>query len=110
MTELDRIGITTVFPANTEFDTRAALAALFNRDSHQFAYPFLIDGGERIPFHDFELSIMRQERSAIIPAHAERGLSQVVCAKTEKLRVFRDLIGGFGTSRAFHHLAHPILP
>src|SRR6266700_6198065 len=85
VTEFHGVGITAVFAANTELDLRSRLAPFLDRDLHQLADAVLIDGGKWIAFHDFQLGVMRQKRSAVIAAHAKRSLGKIVCAEAEEL-------------------------
>ena len=59
VTEFHGIGITAVFPANTELDLRSRFAPFLDRDLHQLADTILIDRGKGISFYDFQLGIMR---------------------------------------------------
>src|SRR5438552_12853999 len=103
VTEFHGIGITAVFPADAELDLRSRLAPFLDRDLHQLADAVLINGGERIALHDFELGVMRKKRSAVIAAHAKRSLGEIVGAETEELRRFRDLIGDQRAPRNLNH-------
>ena len=83
-----------MFAADAELDFWSGFAAFLDRDLHQLADAILIDRGKRISFHNFQLGVMRQERSAVVAAHPERGLSEIIGAEAEEFRCFGDLIRG----------------
>src|SRR5208283_1549131 len=91
--ELHRRWLAAMLAANAELDIGTRLAALLNRDLHQLADTHLVNRLKRVAFDNFQLLILRQERTAIIAAHAERRLRQIVGAEAEELRVLRDLVG-----------------
>src|SRR5438046_2901044 len=109
VTEFHGIGITAVFAANAKLDLRPRLAPFLDRDLHQLADAVLINGGERIALHDFELGVMRQKRSAVIAAHAKRSLGEIVCPKTEEFCRFRDLIGDQRAPRDLNHRSDQVI-
>src|SRR4029077_17370010 len=103
MTELYRIRISAVFTANPKLDVGSRLAASFHGNLHQLAHALLIDRGKRIAFYDFQFGVVRQKRTAVVAAHAERGLSEIVGAETEELRLAGDLVRRQRASRHFDH-------
>src|SRR5436309_225242 len=108
MAEFHRIGVASMFAAYPEFDVRASGSSLFHRNPHQIAYTFLVDRDEWVSLHDFQLSVMWQKRSAVITAHTQGGLSQIVRTETEELRCSGNLVSGQGASRHLDHGADEI--
>src|SRR5207244_4638860 len=94
--------------ADAEFEVGPLLSTAFGRDLHELTDAGLVDRGEWIPLHDFQLLIRGQERAGIIAAHAERGLRQVVGAEAEELPVLRDLLGQERAARHFNHRADEV--
>src|SRR6266496_359590 len=105
MTEFDAVRLATVFATNPELDLRPAFAPQIARDFHQAADAFLIDRGEWIGTDNIELCVGRKETPGVIPAHSERRLCQIVCAKTEELGITSNLIGHQRRARDFDHRA-----
>src|SRR5208283_3616377 len=101
--ELHRVRVATVFAADAQFDARAALVALLDRDLHELAHAGLIDRGKRVGFADFQLRIRREEAARVVAAHPEAGLGEVVRAEAEELGGLRDFVGRKRATRSEEH-------
>jgi hypothetical protein len=85
MTELNGIGVATVFSADAEFNVLASGATKFYCHLHKFADAELVEDGERILADDFFLLITRKEGTGVVAAHAKGGLGKVICAEAKEL-------------------------
>ena len=93
MTEFDARGFAAVFAADPQLDVRPSLASQVARNFHQAPNAFLIDRRERIRIHNIKFSVDREKTARIVPAHSERRLCEIVCAKAEEFSVARNLVG-----------------
>ncbi len=85
MTELNGIGVATVFSADAEFNVLASGATKFDCHFHEFADAELVENGERILTDDFFLLITGEEGTGVVAAHAKSGLGKVICAEAKEL-------------------------
>src|SRR5690606_19467759 len=83
--ELDRGGVAAVLAANAELQVLAGGAATFGGDRNQLADAFLVDAGERILGHDFQILVGLEDRPRVVARHAQGGLGEVVGAEAEEL-------------------------
>src|SRR5207237_8118439 len=103
VTEFDAHGFAAVFAANPQLDVRPSLASQVARNFHQAPNAFLIDRRKRIRIQNIKFRVDREKTTRIVPAHSERRLCEIVCAKAEELRVARDQIGDECGARGFNH-------
>src|SRR5438552_8959904 len=108
VTELNAGRLAAVFAANPELDVRPSFASQIASDFHQAANALLIDRRERICIHNVELRVGGKKTAGIVPAHSQRRLCEIVCAKTEELGVARDLVGHERSARDFDHRADQV--
>ena len=109
MTELNAGRLAAVFAANPELDVRPSFASQIASDFHQAANALLIDRRERICIHNVELRVGGKKTAGIVPAHSQRRLCEIVCAKTEELGVARDLVRDERCARDFDHCPDEIV-
>src|SRR5262245_62921505 len=103
MAELHAVWLAAVFAANTELNVGPSLLPLGNGHLHKLPDTGLVDGGKRVPLHDFEFLIGPEEGARIVAAHAERCLGEVVSAETKKLGGLGDLVSGQSAARNLDH-------
>ena len=89
--------------ADAELDVGARLAPALDGQLHEAADALLIEAGEDVAAHDFEVAVEAEEAAGVIAAHAEAGLREVVGAEAEEFGDFRDLIGGDAGAGHFDH-------
>ena len=109
MTELDGVGVSTMFAADAEFDVFFRFAAFFDRDFHEFADAGLIEAGEGVFLEDLILGVGIEEGAHVVAADAECGLGEIVCAEAEELGGLRDFISGDRATRDFDHGANEVV-
>src|SRR5262249_7452756 len=73
-----------------------------------FADAGLINRSKRIAFDDLGFLVRPKEGTGVVAAHAESGLSEVVCAEAEKLSGMRDFVSGESPTRDFDHGADAV--
>ena len=109
MTELDGIGVTTMFAADAEFDVFFRFAAFFDGDLHEFADAGLVEAGEWVFLEDLILGVGIEEGSHVVAADAESGLGEIVGAEAEELRGLGDFIRSDRATRDFDHGADEVV-
>src|SRR6266700_6679253 len=109
VTEFDAHGFAAVFAANSQLDVRPSLASQVARNFHQAPNAFLIDRREWIRIHNIKFSVDREKTARIVPAHSERRLCEIVCAKAEEFSVARNLVGNECGARDFNHCPDEII-
>ena len=109
MTELDGVGVTTMFAADAEFDVFFRFAAFFDGDLHEFADAGLVEAGEWVFLEDLILGVGIEEGSHIVAADSESGLSEIVGAEAEELRGLGDFIRSDRATRDFDHGADEVV-
>ena len=103
MAEFDAVRFAAVLAANAQLNLGARLSAEVAGDFHQATNASLIDGCERVRIHNVELGVSRKKTAGIVPAHSQRGLCKIVCAKTEELGIACDLVRDERCARDFDH-------
>src|SRR3954470_3880164 len=93
MTELDAVGFAAVLAADADLEVGPRRPSLLDADLHQPADAVEIDHLEWVLGNDVVLHVMADERTVVVPTHAEPGLGEVVGAEREELRLLGDLVG-----------------
>ena len=109
MAELDRVGIAAVLAADAELEVGPGLAAPGHGGLHELAHAGLVDRGEGVLLHDFELGVVREERAGVVARHAEAGLREVVGAEAEELGGLGNFVGGERAARDLDHGANRVV-
>ena len=91
--------------ANSAVELRARRLAIRNRHFHKTSDARLIKLGERIVFINLIVVIRAEELARIVAREAKGHLRQVVRAKAEELRLFRNLSSDKRRARNFDHRA-----
>src|SRR5580704_11241517 len=95
MAELHAIRIPAMLSADSDLQFGPGLSPADNRPLNQHAHTGHVERLKRITLEYSRLllvNIARQETPGIIPRKAHRRLRQIVCAKREEFRNFRNLL------------------
>ena len=104
MTEINTFRFAAVLTTDTNFQIGAGLPAELDAHRHQLAYPFSLQGLERVLGQDALLDIFQQELGFRIIAGLTKGhLGQVVGAIGEELGNSGYLVGREGRSGDLDH-------
>ena len=98
-----------MFAADTELDVLSGAPALLRADAHELPDALDVDGRERVLREYVELLVPAEEAAGVVAAHSEAGLSEVVCAEREELRLLRDFVGGQRAARNLYHGAEHVV-
>src|SRR5579884_1289806 len=91
MAETDGVGIASVFSADPDLQVRPHSSAPLDSQTDEGTDPVLVDRLEWIPREDTVLSVVADEVTVVVTAHAEACLRQVVSREGEELRLLGDL-------------------
>ena len=98
-----------MFAADTTVKRRIFSFAQLHRHIHEFTHALCVQAGKWVEFIDFLFIVCGQEFSGVVPTEAECHLRQIVGAKAEEIRFFRNFVCGEGGTGNLNHGAYLIM-